>query len=184
METEYLNIHQSLIEGCRAGEARAQTELYNIYCKSMYNVSLRITGNSADAEDVMQEAFLSAFRKIGSYEGKVSFGAWLRRIVINRSLDCLKKRKVRFEEVTERNGGMEPGGGGPGESELLQIRRAIASLPDGYRVVLTLHLIEGYPHEEISKMLHISHSAVRTQYMRAKNRLKEMVRKEDVFSYN
>jgi len=81
LEPDYQNIHQALIDGCRAGESRAQTEVYRIYSKSMYNVSLRITGNSADAEDVMQEAFLNAFRKIGSYEGKVSFGAWLRKIL-------------------------------------------------------------------------------------------------------
>jgi len=184
LEPDYQNIHQALIDGCRAGESRAQTEVYRIYSKSMYNVSLRITGNSADAEDVMQEAFLNAFRKIGSYEGKVSFGAWLRKILVNRSLDCLKKRKVKFEEVTERNAGVSDQTGYTGEADLQRIRKAIASLPDGYRVVLSLHLLEGYPHEEIGRMLRISHSAVRTQYMRAKNRLKEMLKKEDLYLYN
>ncbi len=184
MEAEYQNIHQSLIDGCRTGDRRAQEEIYRIYYRSMYNVSLRITGNSADAEDVMQESFLSAFRKISSYQGKVSFGAWLRKIVINRSLDCLKKRKVKFEEVTERNAGADDVARSSGEVDLSRIKKAMAALPDGYRVVLSLHLIEGYGHEEIGKMLNISHSAIRTQYMRAKNRLRELLKNEDLYIYN
>jgi RNA polymerase sigma factor (sigma-70 family) len=150
----------------------------------MYNVCLRMVGDPADAEDVMQEAFLNAFRKIDTYEGKVSFGAWLKRIVINRSLDYLKKRHVKFVEVNERSAGWEEGDGDCCEVDVKLIRNAIQSLPDGYRVVLSLHLIEGYDHDEISQILNITNSACRTQFMRAKNKLKEILRNRELYIYN
>jgi RNA polymerase sigma factor (sigma-70 family) len=150
----------------------------------MYNVCLRMVGDPADAEDVMQEAFLNAFRKIDTYEGKVSFGAWLKRIVINRSLDYLKKRRVKFVEVNERSAGWEEEDGGCCGVDVKLIRNAIQSLPDGYRVVLSLHLIEGYDHEEISQILNITNSACRTQFMRAKNKLKEILRNRELYIYN
>ncbi len=184
LETSYQNIHQELIDRCRQGDRKAQFQLYKVYYKSMYSVCLRIVGNEAEAEDAMQEAFLNAFRKIDSYRGEVSFGAWLKKIVVNRSLDCLKKRRVKFEEVTERSAGVEEDNRQPEVIDVNVIKRAIQSLPDGYRVVLSLHLIEGYDHEEISQILQISNSASRTQYMRAKNKLKEILKKEQIYSYN
>jgi len=173
-----------LIDRCRHGDQKSQSELYRLFYKGMYNVCLRMVGDPADAEDVMQEAFLNAFRKIDTYQGKVSFGAWLKRIVINRSLDYLKKRRVKFEEVNERSAGWEEDDGGTCEVDVKLIRNAIQSLPDGYRVVLSLHLIEGYDHEEISQILNISNSACRTQFMRAKNKLKEILRNRELYIYN
>ena len=184
LEISYQNIHQELIDKCRKGDRSAQFEIYRLFYKGMYNVALRLTGNPSDAEDVMQEAFLNAFRKIDTYQGKVSFGAWLKRIVINRSLDYLKKKKVKFEEVNERSAGVEEDDAGYREVDVKRIINAIQSLPDGYRVVLSLHLIEGYDHEEISQILHISNSACRTQYMRARNKLKEILRSHDLYIYN
>jgi len=184
LETSYQNIHQELIDRCRFGDQKAQFELYRLFYKGMYNVCLRIIGNPDDAEDAMQEAFLNAFKKIDTYQGKVSFGAWLKRIVINRSLDYLKKRRVKFEEVNERSAGVEEDDIGYKEVDMDRIRNAIQSLPDGYRVVLSLHLIEGYDHEEISQILRISNSACRTQYMRAKNKLKEILKNQEMYIYN
>jgi RNA polymerase sigma factor (sigma-70 family) len=184
LEEDYRNINQPLIDGCRAGDRKAQFELYKMYYKSMYSVSLRILGNAADAEDAMQEAFLNAFRNIDSYQGKVSFGAWLRKITINRSLDYLKKRRLKFEEVNERNAGLDEDEPYVGEVDMKRIHKAIQALPDGYRVVLSLHLIEGYDHEEISQILHISNSASRTQYLRAKSKLKEILKKQEIYIFN
>jgi RNA polymerase sigma factor (sigma-70 family) len=167
-----------------AGDRKAQFELYGLYCKTMYSVSLRILGNPDDAEDAMQEAFLNAFRNMGAYEGKVSFGAWLRKIVINRSLDTLKKRKIKYVEVSERNAGPDEDTTYLGEVDVKRIHKAIQSLPDGYRVVLSLHLIEGYDHEEISQILHISNSASRTQYLRAKNKLREILKNQELYIFN
>lgn len=184
LDTLYKNIHQELIEECRQGSQKAQFQIYKLYYKAMYNVSLRIVNDEFEAEDVMQEAFLSAFKKIDTYRGEVSFGAWLKKIVVNRSLDVLKKRKAKFEEVNERTMEMPDLEGMPLEVDVKEIKKAIQSLPDGYRIVLSLYLIEGYDHEEISQILGISNSASRTQYSRAKSKLKELLRGKEIFSYN
>jgi RNA polymerase sigma-70 factor (ECF subfamily) len=132
----------------------------------------------------MQEAFLKAFTKIDTYKGEVSFGAWLKKIVINRSLDYLKKRKVKFEEIKEKTTQITDYQMETKEVNVKVIKDAIQKLPDGYRVVLSLYLIEGYDHEEISEILGISNSNSRTQYLRAKNKLREILKDTEVFSYN
>lgn len=185
MDTLYKNIHQDLIDACKRGSRDAQFQLYKIYYKSMYNTSLRMVANAVDAEDIMQEAFLSAFSKLDSYEGKVSFGAWLKKIVINRSLDYLKKRKVKFEEIDERladeeaNPMMEIR-----EVDMEKLKKAVMQLPEGYRVVLSLYLLEGYDHDEISQILNITPVASRTQLLRAKRKLKDLLVKDELFSMN
>lgn len=150
----------------------------------MYSVCMRIINNEAEAEDIMQEAFLKAFTKIDTYKGEVSFGAWLKRIVINRSLDYLKKRKVKFEEINDRTTQISDFQMETKEVNITAIKNAIQHLPDGYRIVLSLYLIEGYDHEEISEILGISNSNSRTQFLRAKNKLREILKDNEVFSYN
>jgi RNA polymerase sigma-70 factor (ECF subfamily) len=150
----------------------------------MYSVSLRIINDDMEAEDVMQEAFLSAFKKIETYKGEVSFGAWLKRIVVNRSLDYLKKRKVQFEEINERTTQIKDYQMETKKVDVEKIKKAIQNLPDGYRVVLSLYLIEGYDHDEISHILGISNSSSRTQLLRAKNKLRTILKDKEVFSYN
>jgi RNA polymerase sigma-70 factor (ECF subfamily) len=145
---------------------------------------MRIVNDDAEAEDVMQEAFLKAFTKIDTYKGEVSFGAWLKRIVINRSLDYLKKRKVQFEEINEKSTQISDYQMETKEVNIQAIKDAIQKLPDGYRIVLSLYLIEGYDHEEISNILGISNSNSRTQYLRAKNKLRDILKDTEVFSYN
>ena len=184
METQYQNIHHEVVERCRKGDTKAQFELYKLYYKPMYNVCLRMVGNTTEAEDVMQEAFLKAFIKIDTYLGEVSFGAWLKRIVINRSLDHLKKRKVKFEELNEKIPDEEPVKLEISEIHMERLKKAIQQLPDGYRVVLSLYLLEGYDHEEISQILGISNESSRSQYMRAKQKLRNMLQKEELFEYN
>jgi len=184
LNTLYKNIHQEIIDQCREGSQKAQFQLYKLYYKPMYSVSLRIVNNGMEAEDVMQEAFLSAFNKMDTYIGEVSFGAWLKKIVVNRSLDYLKKRKVQFEEVNEKTAQINDYQMETQEIDIGTIKNAIQKLPDGYRVVLTLYLIEGYDHEEISQILKITNSSSRTQLLRAKNKLKMILKDKEVFSYN
>ncbi len=151
----------------------------------MYNTSLRIVGNSADAEDIMQESFLSVFNKLDSYQGKVSFGAWLKKIVVNRSLDYLKKRKVVFEEINERIMEEKPD---PRmeirEIDLNKLKKAVMQLPEGYRVVLSLYLLEGYDHDEIAEILNITNVSSRTQLLRAKRKLRDILVQDELFSFN
>lgn len=184
METQYQNIHQDLIERCRKGDTQAQFELYKLYFKPMYTVCMQMVGNAVEAEDVMQEAFLKAFTKIDTYEGVVSFGAWLKKIVINRSLDHLKKRKVKFEELNEKIPDEEPLMFVISEIKMEQLKKAIQRLPDGYRVVLSLYLLEGYDHEEIAQILGITNVSSRSQFLRAKLKLRDMLQKEELFEYN
>ena len=178
-EPGYPNLHQELIDRCREMDREAQFEIYRLYYKAMYNTSLRIVQDPVEAEDIMQESFLSAFQKINTYSGSVSFGAWLKRIVINKSLDFLKKGKVRFEEledlqIPEHEAELEEEPGMVCKIE--EIRDAILSLSDGYRLVLTLYLLEGYDHEEIGNILNISSSTSRSQYIRAKKKLVELIK--------
>jgi len=166
------------------GNQKAQFQLYKLYYKPMYCVSLRILNDEAEAEDIMQESFLKAFRKIDTYKGEVSFGAWLKKIVINRSLDHLKKKKMQFEKVSEQTMKLPDDNEEIGEVNVEHIKKAIQSLPDGYRTVLSLYLIEGYDHDEISQILGISNSASRTQFSRAKSKLRELLKGKEIFSYN
>jgi len=172
---KYINIHQDLLDRCHDGDKKAQFEIYRLYYKSMYNSSLRIVGIPEEAEDIMQESFLTAFRKLKTYSGDVSFGAWLKKIVINRSLDVLRKRKVIFEELhAELPVVSEP------EPEvdsitMEEVKSAIDMLSDGYRTILSLILLEGYDHEEVSEILGIKNVTSRTQFSRARQRLKEIL---------
>lgn len=145
----------------------------------MYNTSLRIVNNQFDAEDVMQEAFLAAFDKIDFYEGNVSFGSWLKKIVVNKSLDYIRKNKVT---ITELNDSLNESLPADDENVYIDIRHdvneiksAIAKLPDGYRIIISLYLLEGYDHDEISQILEISAVTSRTQLSRAKKKLKDIL---------
>ena len=134
-----------------------------------------------EAEDIMQESFLTAFDKISTFKGDATFGAWLKRIVINNSIDSVKKTDVLnfSEEITDRIGEASVESE-PDESEDFnaeQIHKAINQLPDGYRVIVSLYLLEGYDHEEISQIVGITSSTSRSQYNRGKNKLKEMLTK-------
>ncbi len=177
---KYTPKHQKLIEACKKGDRKAQFELYRLYSAAMYNTSLRIVRDPDDAEDVMQEAFLKAFSRMTTYRGEVSFGAWLKRIVVNKSLDFLRLRRERIslEDVGEVEEIPEE------DSVLIElaysaddVRKAIYKLPEGYRLVLSLILLEGYDHEEVSEILRISNATSRTQYHRAKKKLAELLKK-------
>ena len=185
-QTIYQNIHQDIIDRCKKGEQKAQFQLYKLYYKAMFNTSFRIVNDQMEAEDIMQEAFLKAFDKIHTYSGRVSFGAWLKRIVINHSLDELKKKRVDFESMEENPKSEKITEDDEEEQEderdpsyqVEQIRDTINELPDGYRIVLSLYLLEGYDHEEIAEILNITSSTSRSQYTRAKNKLKEQLAKK------
>ena len=186
VEAAFKNIHQDLIDGCRSGDQRAQFQVYKLYYKAMYNTSLRIVNDEMEAEDVMQEAFLSAFEKINTYSGTVSFGAWLKRIVVNRSLDVLGKRKAIFEDIENHAGIRDDSGEEAAYQEDIalrveEIKAAIKRLPEGYRVILSLYLIEGYDHDEIAEMFNITSSTSRSQLSRAKQKLVNELKNRKIY---
>ena len=176
VEAAFKNIHQDLIDGCKTGDQKAQFQIYKLYYKAMYNTSLRIVNDTMEAEDIMQESFLSAFEKIDMYSGAVSFGAWLKKIVINRSLDYLNRKKAIFEDIDAHVGIKDSSNEDLAQKEEIDVRveevkRAIEKLPDGYRIILSLYLLEGYDHDEIAEILSITSSTSRSQLSRAKQKL-------------
>ncbi|MFD2528865.1 MULTISPECIES: RNA polymerase sigma factor [Polaribacter] len=181
METNQPHITK-LLERCQKQDKNAQLELYKCYYKAMYNVAYRILKNEFEAEDLMQEAFLTAFTKMKMYKGEVTFGAWLKRIVINKSLTQLKKNN-RYQEVK-----MEVVTDDEVEEETIDYRgfkastvlNCLQNLKENYRVVLNLHLIEGYDYEEISQILEYTNENVRTTVSRAKKKLKQVLLAENL----
>ncbi len=143
----------------------------------MYNAAVRILKDSFEAEDIMQEAFLTAFTKMHTYKGEVTFGAWLKRIVINKSLTQLKKNNryetIKLELVT--NNEVEDDTISYSDLQPNKVLQTLQVLKDNYRIVLTLNLIEGYDYEEIAQILNYTNENVRTTVSRAKKKLKQVL---------
>ena len=176
-----IDLHRELLNGCRRGEHSAFHQLYSLYSKAMYNVALRIVGNTQEAEDVVQEAFISAFGSINSYQGKSTFGAWLKRIVVNKAINHLRKKHLKIVSMEELPPDIADTGEEVQHYEIESVKKAIAALPEGYRLVLTLYLLEGYDHKEISEILKITVSTSKSQYNRAKSKLRSLLKKKEVY---
>jgi len=161
------DIHEQLIEQCRAGDIRAQFRIYKLYSKAMYNVCIRMVVERTVAEEILQDAFVNAFKNMKSVKSSASFGSWLKRIVINRSLDHLRKRKIQMVEINDVTyADFEDEDIISFDLEL--IHRTIKNLPDGARVVFNLYALENYKHKEIAEMLNISESTSKSQFQRAR----------------
>ncbi len=186
LEATFIDKHFNLVVECKQGSKKACYELYRLYAKAMLNVAFRIVGDSAEAEDVLQEAFLDAFNKIKDFRQDTTFGLWIKQIVVNRSINLLRKRRLELVDL---------------EGEQIQniaeqefeddeevrykveiVKEAIKQLPEGYRLVITLYLLEGYDHEEIGQVLKITENTSRTQFMRAKRKLIEILRTKGIAS--
>ena len=178
MEQQVLNIHEDLIARCKAGDRDAYYRLYKLYSRAMFNVGYRITRSEQDAEDALQEAFISAFRSLESYRGDAAFGAWLKRIVVNKAINITRKRKHEPMPEQEQRDVAEEADTAEYKEGLTvdRVKRAIEQLPDGYRAVLSLYLLEGYDHEEIGEILAISESTSKSQLNRAKVKLRELLK--------
>jgi len=172
-------VTDQLVARCKKGDMRAFRELYDAYAAAMYNICLRMTGNVTDAEDILQEAFIQVYSNIGRLTQAGSVTAWIKRIVVNQCLSHLRRKKVYFEEVEQ----VEMEEENPVDEEgftwtVSAVKHAIQALPSGYRTVLNLYLFEEYSHKEIAGMLDISESTVKTQYMRAKEKVRQMVKRQ------
>lgn len=171
------NFETHLIDQCRDNDRRAQMKLYDSYCKAMFNTAYNFVKDDAIAQDVMQEAFIKAFKKIETFTGEATFGAWLKRIVINQSLDWLKKQKVTTVELQDNVEYLPDDGPWEIESEIKisAIYKCIEALPLKCKNVVKLILLEGYDHQEVSQILEISEVASRSQLSRGKSKLKELL---------
>ena len=170
-------LHQPIIHLCKNNCAKSQMQLYNLYCKAMLLIANRYVKDRFIAEDVMQDAFVKAFKNIDKYKNEVAFGAWLKRIVINQSIDWLKKKKLELisinDEVTTITEEDKDDWNVAPTISYQEIVNCIQKLKDKYRVVLTLFLLEGYDHGEISQILGISEVTSRTHLLRGKKKVQE-----------
>ncbi len=173
------DIHKNIIEACKKGNEVARYQLYQMYAKAMFNVCFRMMNKREEAEDMLQEAFTQAFLKLESFRYESSFGTWVKRITVNTCINAINKRKVdltyceeiydsdRFEEED-----MEL------EYTVQNVSDAMEKLPEGSRMVFSLYLLEGYDHGEIAQILNISESTSKSQFMRARRRVAELLREQ------
>ena len=176
---DYANTHRKIVEQCQAGNRQAQFELYRQYSKAMYNVCLRMVRDELEAEDLLQNSFVEVFTKLHTFRFQSSVGAWIKRIVINNCINFLKRKKMYFEELEDGIiSSIEPDTvvhDLPSGLSLEVVRRALFKLPDGYRVVFSLYMLEGYDHKEIAGILSISEATSKSQYSRAKRKLRAII---------
>jgi RNA polymerase sigma factor (sigma-70 family) len=179
LEIAYQDIHREIIELSKAGNQKAQYQLYRLYSKAMYNICYRMMNNQAESEDLLQESFTEAFVNLESFRYESAFGAWLKRIVVNKCINHLKKRKAELvytenlPEYTDK--GENHSESEDAQLEVKKIYKAMEQLPDGYRVIFSLYLLEGYDHSEIAQILNITESTSKSQFSRAKQKLKDIL---------
>lgn len=178
METNILYTHKGLVEKSKLGDRNAQYKLYELYVDAMYNVSMRMMRIKEDAEDVVQDSFIDAFNNLSSFRYESTFGSWLKRIVVNKSINQLKKKKIDIvpieNEMYHIKNDIEDE-----KADAMDIKKVIKSirlLPAGYQQIINLYLIEGYDHIEISEILDITSSTSKSQYHRAKKKLIEIIK--------
>lgn len=180
---KYRNVHQELIDLCREHNHDAQKKIYRLYYKAMYNTAYRMLKDAHKAEDIMQIAFLKAFKKIHTYNNTSSFGAWLKRIVINECINHIRKRNAEYytdetyqfdqpDEAIDRTEEWK-------KTNLKKVKKAMGELHDRYRTIINLILIEGYDLREVAEIMDITYSNARVLYMRARNSLQKLVLEDE-----
>ena len=179
MAEAYQDIHREIIELSKEGNPKAQYQLYKLYSKAMFNICVRMLNSIEEAEDLLQESFTDAFMKLNSFRYESSFGAWLKRIVINKCINSMQKRKVDLvypDQQAEPEYREETVDYTQIEMDVRKIHAATEKLPDGYRVIFNLYALEGYDHAEISQILGISESTSKSQYLRAKQKIRDVLK--------
>jgi RNA polymerase sigma factor (sigma-70 family) len=172
---EITETDRRLIENCISGDRDAQYRLYRTYAKAMYNIARRMVPYDADAEDILQISFIDVFTKLNSYKFESTPGAWIKRIVINNCINHLRKKKLDTKEF-DNNADIQDQEISDAEINVDIIHKAIEMLPDGYRIIFSLYAVDGYDHSEIAEIMNISESTSKSQYSRARMKLKEIIK--------
>jgi RNA polymerase sigma factor (sigma-70 family) len=163
LEALFIDKHYNLVVECKQGSKKACYELYKLYAKAMLNVAFRIVGNVAEAEDVLQESFVDAFKRIHDFRQETTFGLWFKQIVVSRSINLIRKRKVELVELGDDIDNLADEEQYDDEEiqyKVAQVKQAMNELPEGYKQVISLYLIEGYDHEEIGQILNITENTL------------------------
>lgn len=158
------------------GDRKAQFELYRLYSQAMYNICLRMVNDDLDAEDLLQQSFVDVFTKMDSFRYESSIGAWIKRIVVNNCINFLKKRRLQIQSLDDSF--HQVADDFPIDNYNINVKainEAIRQLPDGYRVVFSLYLFEGYDHQEIGQILDITEATSKSQFSRAKKKLRDLL---------
>ena len=183
----YREIHKTIIEASKNGDERQKYKLYQLYSKAMFNVCWRMMNNREEAEDMLQEAFTQAFLKLDTFRYDSSFGAWLKKITVNTCINAINKKKLdltfmdemhRFDQAEENSNDEEEI-----QLSVAGISKAMEKLPEGGRIVFSLYLLEGYDHGEIAQILNITESTSKSQFMRAKRRVVEILKEQKINNY-
>jgi RNA polymerase sigma-70 factor (ECF subfamily) len=166
------------VERCRRGELGAFEELYRQHAGRLYNVACRVLGSTADAEDLVQEAFLLAHRKLDTFRGESALGTWLHRLLVNLGLDHLRSRAGRASHATTglEDVNLVPITKPDTVAERIDLEQAIARLPDGSRAAFVLHDVEGLEHREVAEILGVSEGTSKSQLHKARLKLREMLK--------
>ncbi|MEI7596006.1 MAG: sigma-70 family RNA polymerase sigma factor [Bacteroidota bacterium] len=181
MAEDIKDIHKKLVDECKKGSRKAQQEIYKLYCKAMFNTCCRIMNSREEAEDMLQEAFVDAFTKIEMFRNDSTFGAWLKQIVVNKCINEVKRKKPDihfFDDISNLNYLDDSKDKYEREYEQLTVNRiksAVELLPTGGKMVFNLYMFEGLSHQEIAESMNISESTSKTQFMRAKIRIREIL---------
>ncbi|MEP2024418.1 MAG: RNA polymerase sigma factor [Reichenbachiella sp.] len=180
------DIHTKLIVQCKAGDRVAQNELYKLYAGAMYNICRRMMNDEDEARDLLQDAFVEAFMKIHNLKELSTFSAWIKRITVNKCINAIKKKRIFAISIDEN---VDPSI----EDETIDheiigheaqaIMKALEQISDGCRTVFNLYLFEGYDHKEISQILAISESASKSQYSKAKQKIRDLLKTKKFRSY-
>jgi RNA polymerase sigma-70 factor (ECF subfamily) len=170
-----------LARRCQKGDGAAFEELYRQHAGRLYNLVFRMTGSAQEADDLLQDVFLRAYRKLASFRGDSSLGTWLYRLSMNQCLDYLRGRQARMGRTTDsldEEGAAEPAAPGavvPAAISRLDLERAIGRLPEGCRAAFLLHDVEGFEHHEVARILGISEGTSKSQVHKARMKLRVML---------
>ena len=168
-----------LVARCRAGDVDAFETIYNQHAARIYTLACRMAGSPHDGEDLLQEIFLQAHRKLASFKGDSSLGTWLYRLALNHCLDYVRSRRAKMGRVTDTldaEGAMEPVA--PRETPIARVdlERALQQLPEGCREAFVLHDVEGFDHKEVAKLLGIAEGTSKSQVFKARSRLRGLLK--------
>lgn len=176
METHIRFTHKELVEQSKSGDRNSQYRLYELYVDAMYNIGMRMLGTKEDAEDIVQESFVDAFRNLGSFKYESTFGSWLKRIVVNKSINHLRVKRIPITPIGDYEYYVKEDMAEKVEAvDIQKVKIGLEKLPAGYKQIISLYLIEGYDHLEIGEILDISPSTSKSQYHRAKKKLVEII---------
>ena len=179
MFKKQIDINRRLVKESIKGSIKAQHQLYKLYADAMYYTCYQMMHNREEAEDMLQESFSEAFMKLDKFKFESTFGTWLKRIVVNRCINEIKRKKTeiqfsddmeRFEEQYIEEEKVSP------DLSVAAIKNAMTQLPEGSRIIFQLYLLEGYDHREIAEILGVSESNSKSQYMVAKRKIKELLK--------